>query len=256
MNPHDSFHVRQHLFSATQEEEVVIIRMVPDPLPEMIHIPPKEGFLNFMDEVSRAEDVKVVVLFGPNADCGRSSYVRFMNDLRAGRLGITDIERMCNAVNQMVMKLAGLNKVVVYANGGSIIPMFFNMGLASDYRILSSTAVIQNPATEFGLIPKGGGAYLLTKMLGLTLASQILMADEDISAEKAMEWHMVNEIVPPEQLETRAMEKGRQFAAKPVQALTGIKKLLHFCINDLSSCLEYETEVLRQLVRSGALEDK
>jgi len=58
-----------------------------------------------------------------------------------------------------------LNKIVVHADGGRVIPLFMNVSLACDYRIVADNTVFQNPCIELGLAPKGGSGFFLSKML-------------------------------------------------------------------------------------------
>jgi len=46
-----------------------------------------------------------------------------------------------------------------------VLPLFLNISLAYDYRIVADNTVFENLCLEYGLVPKGGGAFFLTKIL-------------------------------------------------------------------------------------------
>ena len=160
------------------------------------------------------------------------------------------VERLYNAVNQFILKIVGLNKIVVHADSGEVISLFLNVRLACDYRIVADNTVFKNPCLELGLVPKGGGAFFLSKILGISGASEILLSEEDIPAQEALRLGIVDKLVPPGKLEKSALEIAQGFARKPESALAGIKRLLNFSMKDLGDFLALENQVLLQIERS------
>ena len=51
--------------------------------------------------------------------------------------------------------------IVIHADSGNVLPLFLNISLAADYRITADNTMFQNPSLEYGLVPKGGGAFFL-----------------------------------------------------------------------------------------------
>ena len=64
----------------------------------------------------------------------------------------------------------------------------FELALASDIRIVGKQARFRLPETELGIIPAAGGCTRLTRMLGPSIAKQIILAGQDISAQQAIHW--------------------------------------------------------------------
>ena len=101
---------------------------------------------------------------------------------------------------------------------------------------------------ELGLVPKGGGAYFLSRLLGFSKAWEVLLSDEDITAEEALELGIVDKVVPSVELNEAALKIAKDFARKPVGSVSGIKKLLSCCRKELGDCLECENQLLLQTV--------
>jgi enoyl-CoA hydratase/carnithine racemase len=152
-------------------------------------------------------------------------------------------------VGQLVLKLAGLNKLVVSASSGKMVLLFLNVSLACDYRIVADNTVYQNANMDIGLAPKGGGVFFLSRLLGTRETSKLLLAGGDISAAKALQLGIVDEVVPLEELPKAAMAAAKNLAGKPSSYAVGIKKLLNYDMDDLQRYLEYEKEELRKAIR-------
>jgi len=142
-----------------------------------------------------------------------------------------------------------LNKMVVHADSGNVILLFMNISLACDYRIVADDTVFENPNFELGMVPKGGSSFFLSKMLGTTTASKILLCGRDISAAEAFRLGIVDEVVPLKKIDQAALEKARLYAQIPTNYAVGVKKLINNDLKELACFLEFENGLLREQVR-------
>ena len=157
---------------------------------------------------------------------------------------------MYRAVDQYILKIVDLGKVVVHADSGKILSLFLNVSLACDYRVVAEDSVFQNPCLELGLVPKGGGAFFLSKMLGPSKAIEILLSGEDITAQEALRLGVVDMVVPLHELEEAALNVTRRFSHVPVTCLAGVKRLVSYSLSDLAPYLEQENHVLTTILES------
>ena len=141
-----------------------------------------------------------------------------------------------------------LDKIVVYADCGEVIQMFLNISFVCDYRIIADDTVFQNAHLDLGLLPKGGGVYFLSKMLGCSKMLQFLIFKDEITASEALQIGIVDKVVKCEELATAAFRVAKQFATKPARTLSGVKRLLNYCRRDLKDYLEFENEELLKIV--------
>ena len=141
-----------------------------------------------------------------------------------------------------------MNQIVIHTDSGKVLPMFLNASLACDYRIVADNTVFQNPCLEFGLVPKGGGAFFLSRILGVSRAYKIMLAEEDITADDALKLGLVDEVVLLKELRNAALMVAEQFARKPARSLRCCKRLLNFSLKDLREYLEFETQELANLI--------
>ena len=112
------------------------------------------------------------------------------------------------------------------AGGGS---MFV---LAADLVIAADTAKLIQVFVRRGLVPDGGVAYLLPRVVGLHKAKELVFFGDDLTAADAERIGIVNKVVPAAELEATTKEWAERLASGPTKAIGWAKKLLH----DASSC--------------------
>jgi 2-(1,2-epoxy-1,2-dihydrophenyl)acetyl-CoA isomerase len=107
------------------------------------------------------------------------------------------------------------------AGGGS---MFV---LAADLVIAADTAKIIQVFVRRGLIPDGGVAYLLPRIVGLHKAKELIFFGDDLPAADAERIGIVNKVVPAAELHAATKEWAERLAGGPTKAIGWSKKLLH-----------------------------
>ena len=238
-------------FSTEQTNEVVFIRFEGDLLFRITDLSARDAMLDYLDHVSENDSIKVIVIISSSSKSGIEEYFEFYQRLSKSRWDQNTIHRLCNVVDQFILKIMDLNKIVVHANSGRVISLFLNISLACDYRIIADNTLFQNPYIELGLVPKGGGPFFLSKMLGPSKAYEILLSNDDLTADEALRLGIVDQVVPLNELEGAALEVAHRFALKPVQTLAGIKRLLNYSVKDLKGYLDLENKELLKIVEQS-----
>ena len=75
-----------------------------------------------------------------------------------------------------------------------------SIALAADIRLASDKAAFALGFSKIGLIPDGGANWLLTRLVGYARAYELAITGDKLSTEQALEWGMVNKLVPHDQL--------------------------------------------------------
>jgi len=239
------------LFSTEQTDEVVIIRFKEDLLFRVTDLYARDAMIDYLDRVSENDSIKVIVIFFSPNRSGIEEYFEFYHKLSKSKWDVNTMHRLCNVVDQFILKIVDLNKIVVHANSGRVISLFLNISLACDYRIIADNTVFQNPYIELGLVPKGGGPFFLSKMLGLSKAYELLLSNEDLTADEALRLGIVDKVVPFNELEGAALDVAHRFSLKPLKTLSGIKRLLNYSVKDLKDYLDFENKELLRIVEQS-----
>ena len=238
-------------FSAEQTDEIMVMRFKEDSLFHITDLMARDAMLDYFDRISEDDSVKVILIISSPNKSGIEEYFEFYQRLSKSKWDHNTIHRLCNVVDQFILKIVGLNKIVIHANSGRVISLFLNISLACDYRIIGDNTVFQNPYIELGLVPKGGGPFFLSRMLGISKAYEILLSNEDLSADEALHLGIVEKVVPLDKLEGAALDVAHRFALKPAQTLSGIKKLLNYSVKDLKDYLDLENKELLRIVEQS-----
>ena len=242
--------VNYDFFSAEKAEDILVLNFKEKPLARIIDLNGKEVLFDYLDFVSTFDDIKVVLMTGSPVKMGYDEFIEFYRQIIQLEWNQDQVERLYNAINQFILKITDFNKMVIHADSGNIILLFMNISLAFDYSIIADNTVFQNPNLQLGLLPKGGGIFFLSKILGSRKTSEILLSGEDINAQEALRLGIVNKVVPVNDLKEAALSIAQRFAKIPAQYSSGIKRLLNYNISDLKDYLEYENTILRRVIQS------
>lgn len=89
------------------------------------------------------------------------------------------------------------------------------MALAGDLIVASRTALFIQAFAAVGLAPDGGSSWLLSRAVGRPRAMEMMLLGEKITAERALEWGLINRVVEDEALEDEALKLATRLARGP-----------------------------------------
>jgi 2-(1,2-epoxy-1,2-dihydrophenyl)acetyl-CoA isomerase len=134
-----------------------------------------------------------------------------------------------------------LEKPLVAAVNGVAAGMGAHLAFACDLVIAAAEARFIEVFVRRGLAVDAGGAFLLSRMIGIHRAKELVLLGDAIAAEDALRLGLCNRVVPRADLEGAAREWGRRLAAGPTFALGLSKRLLTRAYESgLEACLEEE----------------
>lgn len=196
--------------------------------------------------------VRAVVLTGAGrAFCVGQDLKEHAASLREGSgvLGDTVAEHY----NPIVSGLAGMPKPVVAAVNGVAAGAGASFAFACDLRVVASSAGFNLAFAAIGLSCDSGMSWTLPRLVGWAKARELLLMPRTVSAEEALSLGMATEVVPDEDVLTRATALARELAAGPTVAYGAIRDVLEFsATHSLDESLDHER---RQMTRTGATED-
>lgn len=147
--------------------------------------------------------------------------------------------------HQAILEIRRMPKPVVAAINGIAAGGGFSMALACDFRIMEVSAVLKQGYTSNGLSIDGGGTFTLPRLVGMAKAMEIAAFDLTISAEKALSWGLVTEVVNDGEAIQRALALVREIVRAPLSSFAASKKLI---TDSLSTPFEAQLEKERELL--------
>jgi enoyl-CoA hydratase/carnithine racemase len=115
-------------------------------------------------------------------------------------------------------------KPVIAALRGHVLGGGLEIALAADIRIAAADVRLAFPEIRYGLMTDTGGAPLATMLAGPSRAKWMLMTGRPIDASRALAWGLVDDVVPPEELDDVAAALAREIAAGPAEVLAMLKQ--------------------------------
>ena len=117
-------------------------------------------------------------------------------------------------------------KPLVAAVCGPAVGIGTTLLLHCDLVYAGDNAMFSMPFVNLGICPEAASSYLVPRLMGHARAAETLLLGEPFSAESAMEWGLVNRIVPPTEANALAQQQAAKLAAKPLSSLITTKRLM------------------------------
>jgi 2-(1,2-epoxy-1,2-dihydrophenyl)acetyl-CoA isomerase len=160
-------------------------------------------------------------------------------------IDLTDI-----AQKRLCLKMFSFDKPVIAAINGLAIGAGFTMPLAgADLIYLSEHAWIELPFVGLGIVPEFALSYFLPRLMGFQRAKEIVYFRKRVTAQEALAWGWVNDVVPHERLLPHAREAAMRLIPPegPGLAVRLTKRAFHRpYIDAVAKALDAENEGLNQ----------
>ncbi|MCF8878865.1 enoyl-CoA hydratase-related protein [Hyphobacterium sp. SN044] len=121
--------------------------------------------------------------------------------------------------NPLLLTLRDLSVPVVAAVNGPAAGVGCSLALACDLIVAGETAYFLQAFSRIGLVPDGGAAFLLASGAGKARAMEAMLLAEKIPATTALDWGLINRVVPDGEVEQTAFDLATKLAAGPTLAL-------------------------------------
>jgi len=133
-------------------------------------------------------------------------------------------ERLEETYHPNIRALRALEKPVLAAVNGPAAGAGLSLACACDARIASEEATFVPGFIGIGLVPDSGGSLFVHRLLG-ERAFEWMVSNRRLSAQEALEWGLVSEVVPAESFGERVRELGEWYAALPTRGVGLTKRL-------------------------------
>jgi enoyl-CoA hydratase/carnithine racemase len=185
-------------------------------------------FEALVNDLARDRTVRAMVLTGAGKSFCSGGNVKSMRE-SAGMFSGSPFDQRTHyrtTVQRIGRAMWELEVPVIAAINGHAIGLGFDITLMCDMRVMAENAVVAESYVKLGIIPGGGGAWLLPRVIGYARASQMTLTGDAVDAQTALAWGLVSEVLPAGQLLPRAQEIARQIASSPGHATRLAKRMM------------------------------
>lgn len=176
-----------------------------------------------LDELEADAAVRIVILTGAGGHFSAGGDVKTMGKRHTAAEGRARVE----TINRFITKLFNFPKPTVAMVDGFAVGAGCNVALACDLIVASDRARFGQVFAKIGLVPDGGGTWLLPRLVGLAKAKELVFSADIIDAAEALRIGLVNRVVSAAELETVTRELAARIAGGPPTALSLAKALLN-----------------------------
>ena len=209
-----------------------------------------------LSEVAGDDEVRAVLLtgagraFSSGADLSESREDTSDSVDEEGNFDLS--KRLRERYHPIIHAIREMPKPVVSAVNGPAAGIGCSLALSADLIVAAHSSFFLLAFVNIGLVPDGGSTAFVPARIGLARASEMMMLGERVSADQALEWGLVNRVVPDEKLQGEAIALVQRLAAGPTRSYAGAKDLLNRRVYaDLAGQLEAEADHQRQMGRSA-----
>lgn len=183
-----------------------------------------EDFVEKIGRCADQSDIRAIVVTGEGkAFCAGG-------DLKAvvsGGGNFSDrMDILVSGLNSMVRSIVQSKKPVLAAINGTAAGGGFSLAMACDLRIASESAKFKQAYTSSGLVPDGGWTMTVPYGIGYARSIEMALLDEVFTADKLLEWGLVNKICPAEEVLTTTVTLAKKISEGSSFAYERVKRLI------------------------------
>lgn len=159
-------------------------------------------------ELNLDDSIKVVVLTGS----GEKAFVAGADIKEMSEMSSVEAHQFAQKGQRLMLLIEKMKKPVIAAVNGYALGGGLELALACDFIYASEKAKLGLPEVTLGVIPGFGGTQNLARRIGSSRANEMTFTGKMLTAQKACEWGVVNEVCAPEELLAKAMETAKAIA--------------------------------------------
>lgn len=188
-------------------------------------------------EVYKNADIKSAIITG----AGTKSFVAGADISEFTGLNTEDGKMLSEKGQIIFLKIEDCPKPIIAAVNGFALGGGCELAMSCHFRIASENARFGQPEVNLGLIPGYGGTQRLTQLIGKGRAIELLITANMIDASTALQYGLVNYVVPQEELLKKTKSILELINSKAPQAIAGCIKAANAVLDE--SMNGYETEI-------------
>jgi 2-(1,2-epoxy-1,2-dihydrophenyl)acetyl-CoA isomerase len=198
----------------------------------------RQELMAALDGVEADEAARVLILTGRGGHFCAGGDVKSM---RTRRLSAAEGRRRVELLNRMVLRLAEFPRPTIAMVDGYAVGAGTNLALCCDVVVASDRAKFGELFNKIGLVPDGGGTWLLSRLVGLARAKELIFTGEVFDAAEAARIGLINHVVPVADLARFTHALAAKIAAGPPGVLGLAKHMVNrAATSDLAAALDLE----------------
>jgi 2-(1,2-epoxy-1,2-dihydrophenyl)acetyl-CoA isomerase len=162
------------------------------------------------------------------------------------------LKELTTYLHAATSRFTRMNAPLVVAVNGTAAGAGFSLAASGDMVLIAESAKLTMAYTAAGLSPDGSSSFFLPRLIGLRRTQELMLTNRRLSAAEALEWGLVNQVVPDADLPRVASELAGQLARGATRAYGVVKSLLATAFQEsLETQMELEARGIAAMAGSA-----
>jgi enoyl-CoA hydratase len=191
--------------------------------PKALNALNREVMLEIVDALQACEDdpaIGAIVITGDQRAFAAGADIKEMADSTAVEMLSRDTIGLWDQISQA-------QKPIIAAVSGWCLGGGNELAMACDMIIASESAKFGQPEINIGVIPGAGGTQRLTRAVGKVVAMEMVLNNRHLSADEALQYGLINRVVPDELYLEEALNFAGEIAARAPLAVRIGKEMVN-----------------------------
>lgn len=192
-----------------------------------------QAVVEMCETLNHDTSIRAAILTGAGSSFSSGGNLKTLRNKMGSGLGepIRSRQAYRDGIQRVPLALGSLEVPIIAAVNGPALGAGNDLACLCDIRIASERAVFAATFVKLGLIPGDGGAWLLPRVVGMSRACELAFTGDTIDARQALQWGLVSQVVPADDLLATATELAQRIGRNSGHALRMTKRLLRESIH-------------------------
>jgi 2-(1,2-epoxy-1,2-dihydrophenyl)acetyl-CoA isomerase len=186
--------------------------------------------------------VRVVVLTGAGKNFCFGGDLRGM--IEGGSAVDAYLRELTSHLHTAIAHFVRMDAPVIAAVNGTAAGAGVGLVAMSDMAIAGQGSKFSLAYTGVGLTPDGSTSFFLPRVIGQKRATELILTNRAITAAEALDWGLVNSVVPDGEIVAEALKVAERLASGPIRAFGKAKRLIAEATGALESHLALESQTI------------
>ncbi len=146
------------------------------------------------------------------------------------------------SLNRVLLRFEALPQITIAAVNGYALGGGTELAMTPEFRLAGEGAVFGQPEILLGIIPGGGGTQRLPRLVGVTLAKELIYTGRMVNAEEALAIGLVSAVHPDEEVYPEAVRMAERYASGPKALQHAKRSIMEGMHLPLAEAIELEAD--------------
>jgi 2-(1,2-epoxy-1,2-dihydrophenyl)acetyl-CoA isomerase len=198
------------------------------------------------------ESVRAVIVTGAGRAFSSGADLKDVSGGETTPDGKPDVYKtLTERYHPIMQAIREMGKPVLASVNGPAVGIGCSLALCCDLILAAESAYFLLAFVNIGLVPDGGSSLFVPTRVGMARATELSMLGERLPAPKALDWGLINRVVPDEQLQAEVAALAARLAGGPTRSYAGTKRQLNnWLYARMGEQLDLEAKIQQEMAGS------